>query len=74
VHIYDFANPRQAADQFTKTTQEICEYVGRMYKYGADTKTALKSLAVPTFTELTDPAANASRTQVRIWRSRSTST
>jgi hypothetical protein len=31
-HVYDYANPCQAADQFTKTTDEICEYVGRMYK------------------------------------------
>jgi hypothetical protein len=38
-----------------------------MYKYGADTKTALETLAVQMFTELMDPAANESRTQVHIW-------
>jgi hypothetical protein len=27
-HIYDYASPRQATDQYTKTTREICEYVG----------------------------------------------
>jgi hypothetical protein len=66
-HIYDYANPRQAADQFTKTTREICEYLGRTYKYGADTKMALETMAEPTFAEPTDPVATATRTQVRIW-------
>jgi hypothetical protein len=66
-HIYDYVNPRQAADQFTKTTREICEYVGRTYKYGADTKMALETMAEPTFTEPTDPDATATRTQVRNW-------
>jgi hypothetical protein len=55
--VYDYANPRQAADQFTKTTRKICEYVGRTYKYGADAKTTLKTMAEPTFTEPTDPDA-----------------
>jgi hypothetical protein len=46
----------------------VCECVGRSYKYhGADTKTALETLSEPTFPELTDPAANATRTQERIW-------
>jgi hypothetical protein len=58
-HVYDYASPRQAADQYTKTTREICEYIGRTYKYGADTKMALEQLALPTFTAPTDPAANA---------------
>jgi hypothetical protein len=63
-HVYDYANPRQAADQFTKTTHEICKYVGRTYKYGADTKIALETMAEPVFTEPTDPPATATRTQV----------
>jgi hypothetical protein len=66
-HIYDYASLRQAVDMFTKTTREVCEYVGRMYKYGANTKTVLETLAMPIFAEPTDPAANASCTQVRIW-------
>jgi hypothetical protein len=49
-HIYDYANDRQAADQFTKTsTREICEYVRRTYKYGA----ALETLSEPTFAKPT---------------------
>jgi hypothetical protein len=58
-HVYDYASPRQAADQFTKTTCKICKYVGRMYKYGADTKAVLETLMEPTFAEPTDPAATA---------------
>jgi hypothetical protein len=66
-HVYDYANNRQAANQFTKTTREICEYVGRTYKYGADTKIALETLSEPTFAKPTDPAANATRTDVLLW-------
>jgi predicted RNA-binding protein associated with RNAse of E/G family len=66
-HVYDYAGVRQAADQYTKTTREICEYVGRTYKHGADTKIALETLAMPAFREPEDPPANATRTRVRIW-------
>jgi hypothetical protein len=69
-HIYDYTNAlRQAEDQFTKTTHEICEYVSRMYyKYGVDAKTSLKTMAKPTFKEpSTDPDATATRTQQCIW-------
>jgi hypothetical protein len=35
-HIYDCADARQS-DQFTKTTKEIAEYLGRTaYKHGGD--------------------------------------
>jgi hypothetical protein len=66
-HIYNYANPQQAVDQFTKATRDICEYVGRTYKYGADAKMVLETLAEPTFTEPMDLDATATRTQVRIW-------
>ena len=66
-HIYEYASTRQAVDMYTKTTREICEYVGRTYKYGADTKMALETLAVPTFPHPNDPPENASRTEVRMW-------
>jgi hypothetical protein len=66
-HIYNYAGPKQAADQYTKTTREICEYVGRNYKHGADAKIALETLAVPTFPEPTDPPNDATRTRIRIW-------
>jgi hypothetical protein len=66
-HIYDYASSHQAADQYTKTTREICKYVIRTYKYGATMKTALENLAIPTFDEPEDPAANATRMTVKIW-------
>jgi Zinc knuckle len=66
-HVYDYARVRQAADQYTKTTREICEYVGRTYKHGADTKIALEMLAMPTFCEPENPLADATQTRVRIW-------
>jgi Reverse transcriptase (RNA-dependent DNA polymerase)/Zinc knuckle len=69
-HIYDYANPRQAADQYTKTTREICEYVGRTYKYGADTKSALENLAVPTLAPPADHADKANRAEIRLWEKR----
>ena len=65
-HIYDAADSRQS-DQYMKTTREIAEYVGRTYKYGGDIRLAVETLTVPTFEVPTDPAAGASRTEVRIW-------
>lgn len=50
-----------------KTTQEICEYISRTYKYGVDTKTVLETLMVPTFTEPTDPPVGVTQTQERMW-------
>ena len=66
-HIYDYAGAKQAADQYTKTTHEICEYVGRNYKHGTDTKMTLEMLAVPTFPEPMDPLNDATWTWIRIW-------
>jgi hypothetical protein len=47
--------------------KEIAEYVGRTYKYGSNLRLAMENLAVPRWTEPADPAANATRTQTRIW-------
>lgn len=66
-HIYDYSNARQAADKYTKTTREICEYVGRTYKFGADTKVALQTLKKPVFQDPPDPPPSATRTQIRKW-------
>ena len=65
-HIYDASDARQS-DQYMKTTREISEYVGRTYKYGGDVRVAVETLSIPEFAVPTDPAANASRTDVRIW-------
>jgi hypothetical protein len=63
-HIYDYSNARQAADKYTKTTREICEYVGRTYKFGADTKVALQTLKKPVFQDPPDPRHAYTDTQV----------
>ena len=65
-HIYDCSDVRQS-DQFTKTTKEIAEYVGRTYKYGGDTRLAVETLTVPTIPIPADPAEGANRSETRIW-------
>ena len=49
-HIYDCLDTRQS-DQFTKTTKEIAEYVGRTYKDGGDVRIAVENLERPVFAE-----------------------
>ena len=44
-HVYDCETSTQC-DQFVITTREICEYVGRTYKYGGDIKITLERLKV----------------------------
>jgi hypothetical protein len=53
--------------QVHETTHEICEYVGRTYKFGADTKMALQTLKKPVFQDPPDPPPGATRTQIRKW-------
>ena len=65
-HVYDCSDARQA-DQFTKTTKEIAEYVGRTYDRGGDVRLVVENLELVTFTEPSDPPANATKTQERIW-------
>jgi hypothetical protein len=65
-HIYDCSDVRQS-DQYTKTTKEIAEYVGRTYTYGGDARLAVETLTLPTLTAPTDPPENANRTDTRIW-------
>ena len=65
-HIYDCSDSRQS-DQFTKTTKEIAEYVGRTYKYGGDIRVVVNNLEEISITEPTDPPDGATKTQTRIW-------
>ncbi|KAI2493199.1 hypothetical protein MHU86_21348 [Fragilaria crotonensis] len=65
-HIYDCSDVRQS-DQYTKTTKEIAEYVGRTYTYGGDARLAVETLTLPTLISPTDPPENANRTETRIW-------
>ena len=65
-HIYDCSDVRQS-DQYTKTTKEIAEFVGRTYKYGGDARLAVESLKKPEFEMPSDPIDGASKTMERIW-------
>ena len=65
-HIYDCSDVRQS-DQYTKTTKEIAEYVGRTFTYGGDARLAVETLKLPIMTMPVDPPENANRTETRIW-------
>ena len=65
-HIYDCSDVRQS-DQYTKTTKEIAEYVGRTYKYGGDLRLAIETLQMHVFDTPKDPPETATRTETRIW-------
>jgi hypothetical protein len=65
-HIYDCSDVRQS-DQYTRTTKEIAEYVGRTFTYGGDARLSVENLALPTFPTPNDPDPAATRTEVRIW-------
>jgi hypothetical protein len=65
-HVYDCSDVRQS-DQYTKTTKEIAEFVGRTYTYGGDARLAVETLTLPMFATPTDPPEDASRTETRIW-------
>ncbi len=64
-YVYDCSNPRQAADNFTRTTKEIAEYTG--IKYGAEVKIAIETLHIPVLPMPKDLPAGASVTDTRIW-------
>jgi hypothetical protein len=65
-HIYDCSDVRQS-DQYTRTTKEIAEYVGRTFTYGGDARLSVETLVLPTFSTPNDPDPSATRTEVRIW-------
>ena len=65
-HVYNYVNLRKATDQFTKTTREVCEYIGHTYTYGEDTKIALETLSRPTLVAM--PEDPADTTQPRLKR------
>ena len=65
-NIYDCTDSRQA-DQYSKTTKEIAEYIGRTYRYGMDTRLAIENLQYITCNVPEDPSDDATRTELRIW-------
>ena len=64
--VYDSVDLRQA-EQYTKTTNEIAEFIGRTYKYGMDTRLSIQTMTVLTFPVPDDPPNGATRTELRIW-------
>ena len=62
-NIYDCTDIRQA-DQYTKTTKEIAEYIGRNYKYGMDTRLAIENLQYVAAKMPEDPEDNATKTEL----------
>jgi hypothetical protein len=64
-HIYDCADARQS-DQFVRTTMEIAEYVGRMYKNGTIIMTILKA-EDPVLETPPEPKKDATTAQLRVW-------
>ncbi len=67
-NVYDCSNPRQAADEFTRTTKEIAEYTG--IKFGAERKLTIKTLKKPTLPMPADPPDDVTATEKRIWERR----
>jgi hypothetical protein len=61
-HIYDCTNMRQA-DQYTKTTKEIVEYIGHTFKFGMDTQLSIENIDIQV---PNDPHTEVTRTGVRI--------
>ena len=66
-HVFD-VGPK-GKDQFSRTTKEIGEYVSRTYKNGGEFLNALNpdDLGFTAITLPTNPAANASPSEVKIW-------
>jgi hypothetical protein len=65
-HVYDNIDALQA-DQYTKTTREIAEFIGRTHKFGTDTRLSIKSMKVFVIEQPEDPPEDATRTEIRIW-------
>ena len=54
-HVFD-ANRFNQADEYMKTLNEICEYVGSNFEKGSDIKKALKEGKKPTFSYPDEPS------------------
>ncbi len=65
-NIYDCIDSRQS-EQYTKTTKEISEYVGRTYKYGGDARMAIEKLKLPELVEPVYPGDNSGRSKIHVW-------
>jgi hypothetical protein len=66
---YDCSDTKQS-DMYARTTKEIAGYVGRTYKFGGDTRTAVEDEKMPTFAIPEDVADDAGKGAVRMWEKR----
>jgi len=66
-YVYNCSGAGQA-EQYTKTTEKIAEYVGSEYTMGSNIRTAIESLTTSTLTMPNDPGANATRTEIFMWQ------
>jgi len=64
--VYLYSDPNQA-DAFKTVTEAIGFYCGRTMKFGNDIKVSLENSAAIAIPYPNDPAANASRTAIKIW-------
>jgi hypothetical protein len=65
-HVYESIDARQA-DQYTKTTREIAEFIGRTYKFGMDTRLSIKNMKIFVIEQPEDSPEDATQTEFRIW-------
>ena len=66
-YTYDCSGNGQA-EQYSKTTEKIAEYVGTEYTMGSNIRTAIETLTTSTLTMPIEPGANASRTETFMWQ------
>jgi hypothetical protein len=50
--------------QYTKTTKEIAEHIGRNYTYGMDTRLAIENLQYVAAKMSRNPEDNATKTEI----------
>ena len=66
-YVHDCSSTGQA-EQYSKTTEKIAEYVGTEYTMGSNIRTAIETLTTSTLTMPIEPGANASRTETFMWQ------
>ena len=60
-HVYDCLDSRRAADQFTTTTKELANYVGRDYTHGDDVRRAIEGMQLITLVPPAPPLDTATK-------------
>jgi hypothetical protein len=68
-YIYNCQHVHQA-DQYSRTTKEIAEFVEQTYCYGMDIPMTIESLETITLNLPDDPPDSATKTELRLWEKR----